>query len=308
MLSQKVSQFTGIAAGLGAALICVALSPLVGCGSSATAPKDAGPKGSGGALGTGGFVGAGSGGGLGSGGAVGSGGSMGTGGDLGTGGAVAIPCPSPPVINAMLTDFSMMGGFGFDGSNPQGVVYDPYGGPVGDVTMGNWHVNGMVTSYAGLQLKFSCPADASMGTPAWTGITFKISGNVGPTGTMRVLLGTGADSADIGGTDFNTETFDHARCKTTVATQYNDCVPPISPPFTVPATSTPTTPVTISIPFTSFSGGKPKATVDINEITVIQFVFSWNPNTDGNAAYPIDLTIDDVGFTGGPAVVDAGGQ
>jgi hypothetical protein len=169
-----------------------------------------------------------------------------------------------------------------------------------DVSGGNWHMtaaNG-IGDYSGFGLYFdNCShVDAS----AYSGISFTISGSVLPPGgivTMNVATLDDQIAASWllthGGTPAAT---DPGRCIPTSATatnQYNqsECA---SPAFVVNITATPTK---VTIPWASFTTGKPMGVLPGN-ITGISWFFPppTGAGTTTPTPYPVDITIDDLSF------------
>jgi hypothetical protein len=53
----------------------------------------------------------------------------------------------------------------------------------------------------------------------------------------------------------------------------------------------PTSPEVVTVSFSDLTGGAPSMTVDATAVVQLQWEFAW---ADGDAAYPVDLTLDDV--------------
>jgi hypothetical protein len=168
---------------------------------------------------------------------------------------------------------------------------------VSNVTGSNWHVTGSVGDYSGLGFYFdSCnKIDAS----AFKGISFNISGTVQGS-AVTVEIDTLNDTLAASWINTHTGTADPAaagRCLPgpTAVNQYaqSDCVEPTKV-VTVPAT--PGAP--INVLWGDFTTGKPEAAVTPSQILAIRFIFP-NPvgvATPSVAAYPLDVTIDNIAF------------
>ena len=152
-------------------------------------------------------------------------------------------------------------------------------------TDGNWHITGTIASgqWAGGGVWFgsNCPV---LDFSAYKGISFTISGAVGPSGSISVGVSTASNSkpnTDTTSQDFtclsNTATCAIATCSASSATVSNIT----------------TTPQTVRLLWTDFLGGSPNASPNPAEITGI----SINPTLDysGTASpYTLDLIIDDL--------------
>jgi hypothetical protein len=272
-----------------------------GCGSSSSTNGTGGKTGSGGALG------------------AGAGGHLGTGGTgTGTGGVIVdagpiLPQCVPAIALASdqnILDFSGLaagagqanyGSFGAFGGGtfeyPENSA--PAGSPVTGITSdfsgGNWHITGLVAAYSGFGLYLYCKSDVS----AFTGLQFDIGGTFTPNGVgdggipaPRVTLGISqpADELDTA----------HAMMPPTWGTCAVNCN---APARAVPITSA--TPVTVTVPFTSFVGGTPVGPLDPTAITGFFFTLPWN---GVGPQFTIDLTIDNIKFTSAstPPPPDAG--
>ncbi len=161
-----------------------------------------------------------------------------------------------------------------------------------DLTQGNWHISGTVNTYSSFGLYFdNCDRiDASK----FKGITFKLSGTA--TGGVTLNVGTVGDTPTPAWMTANGKTTakptDAGRCVPTQNTnnQYYSpgCVSP-SKNITVP-----TTPTTISVTWAELTGGTPEASPTPTEITAMSWAFYWAES--GVAPYPVDVTLDDLGF------------
>jgi hypothetical protein len=159
-----------------------------------------------------------------------------------------------------------------------------------DVTQNNWHISVTVGTYSGFGLVFNnC---SRIDAHAYKGISLKISGDAGPYGGVTFGVDTLDDS--ISATWLNSH-------GSTSATVPGRCTPPADPTLnqwsqsacanptaSIPVTATP---VTQTVLWTDFSGGKPESDVNASDIIGIHWVFLW-----GGTPYPVDITIDDLSF------------
>ena len=241
----------------------------------------------------------------------GTGGSTGgTGGSTGgTGGGFEPACTPLPVSAALITDFTYAdtGAGGEGGGSGTGTEPDPEGISFGydadpptvasgysfrypdsltsDVTGGAWHVTGSVAAYSGLVINFVCAADAS----AYTGVSFKISGNPGASGSLKFFVAHAANSW------YDKDAVEPAASRCMSANQYSgEC----SESFKVVEVTEDEQTVTLT--WAELTGGKPEASPNPEEIMALRWIFDWdetkNANPDANA-YDVDITIDDVTFT-----------
>ena len=244
-----------------------------------------------------------------------------------TGGATEVDC-NPPVAThctgtlppaALISDFSIATGatapvvFGTWGQSIFGGAYTyPGTGPAcgtgivsaypltQTTTGGNWNIQGTVGTYSGLGLWWSCntstaaaPAYAgacAIDASAYTGISFTVSGSIGPvskgTGTVGLMMGvstpsTTAPTTDSAGNPKNCGTCTAATCGSSVA---------------VPVTATATT--------VTFTWAQLGVTTP-NAITGISFSFTDPFSLNNGYAtspfiatpYPVNISIDDLQFT-----------
>ena len=105
----------------------------------------------------------------------------------------------------------------------------------------------------------------------YSGISFKVSGNPGPSGMLSVAVNTEADTLrELGGT---------------CVAEPSMCLPP-SKNIAVDAT-----PTTVSLAWADFAGGMPRATVDPTRVHAVVRSFAYAP-----ASYAADITVDDLAF------------
>lgn len=170
-----------------------------------------------------------------------------------------------------------------------------------DLTGGNWHVQGTVGTYSGLGLWWQCNTGTTT-TPAYvgscvidasayTGISFTVSGSVGPvssgTGTVGLTMQVSTPSTmkpalDSANNPKNCGTCTGSSCGTNV---------------TVPVTTTATT---VTMTWTQLGVTTPAA------IAAISFAFTdpcslnsvgYTTSPCTATTYPVDITIDNLQFT-----------
>lgn len=283
----------------------------VACGGSTPTGGATGMGGAGGAGATGGatgFGGTASTGGVTSGGGLSStgGSSTSAGGTVGAGLPTATACPKP--TTPLITDFTYTPmdaaapptevTFGdlkttFSGGTyvyPDGTaVPQPAFSLISDMTGSNWHISGMVATYSGFGLYWN--ACALLDASAFKGISMTISGTIPAPNTLTIVVGTEADTIS---------TSWYAKYDMPPITPtFGNCIPPgsnqfdgscTSPSRAIPVTATPTTVILL---WADLTGGKPQPSVTPSQLTAISFYFSYSGTT---AAYPVDITIDDLSF------------
>jgi hypothetical protein len=168
------------------------------------------------------------------------------------------------------------------------------------LTGGNWNVRGTVGTYSGGGLWWSCntataaPASyasaCTIDASAYTGISFTISGSIGPvptgSGTVGLTMAVSTPSTTPPKTD---SAGNPKNCGTCAATACGSSV-------LVPVTATPTT---VALTWAQLGVTAP------NAITGISFSFTDPFGLNGGYAttpptptpYPVDITIDDLQFT-----------
>jgi hypothetical protein len=175
-------------------------------------------------------------------------------------------------------DTSVSWGFGSD-TTFSGYSFRYPDAIVSDMSADNWHLTGMVSTYSGFALGFSCAVDASM----FTGISFSVKGDAGATGRLVMSVGTSPDDVNMA----------------TAAPSWGKCVPKTnqydgtcqSPKVDVPVT---TTVNTFKVKWADLKGGAPQASVTAASLSGIVWTFDW---IDGATPFPVDVTLDDVVFT-----------
>jgi len=148
-------------------------------------------------------------------------------------------------------------------------------------------VTGTVGTWSGFGLWFApCIVDLS----EYSGITFTISGDAGPSGLLLFHVSTASNS--VQSSDPRNPT-----CSPNVAT----CVPedPELPGDSCRSGLTVISgvaaePRTITVPFSDVIGGLPDDSPDPTEVTGIQFEFDWDPAWTAADEYGVDVVLDDV--------------
>jgi hypothetical protein len=206
----------------------------------------------------------------------GSGGARGGGSGGATG--VAITCRRPPT--PLLTDFSLLDATGMIWGDMAGLwgVALAYGtGITLSTTGGTARITGTLSTYSGFGLGV---ANGCLDASAYSGLSFTLGGNVGPSGTLLLVVATRSNQP-VDGTGPGLCVY------TSEATKGTDCVP-AQRVITVPAS-----PGRIQLAWSDFSGGKPVAGIEPQGITGLFWLFSW---TEGSPLTPVSVTLDDVGF------------
>jgi len=227
-----------------------------------------------------------------------SGGGGGTGGRGGTGGSAALgtfACANAMPSSALITSFadlvpnpSNKGNFSFVLGVPGGTYsYQPDALALTVTSEQALNIKGTVAAapvFDGFGLYFNTCIDAS----AYTGVSFNLKGNAGPSSVLDFRIQTNSDTAVDppnmkgscvvpAGTGGNTYDTCHAA-------DYS---------IAVPASGG-----VVSVKFSSLTRGVPVASVTGKEIVGLEWAFTA-PSSP--SSYPVDVTIDDVQFTGGPA-------
>ena len=293
---------------------------VVGCGliacTTTTAKSDAGGNG-----------GRGGGGGT----ATGAGGSAGTTGNGGSGaGGLAVSNGTtclPPPSTGLITDFAyMVPDGGTDGGTADQVRFGDsvttlsggtyyYPNPsstsmfklMGDVTGNNFHMTGAVGDYSGFGLYLdSCDRIDATG---FTGISFTIwAGATNAMNSLSLEVDTLDDTIAASwlmahpapdGTDAAVVAGAAGRCLPagTATNKYaqSTCTEPTAP---ITITGTQASPQTVTVPFASFTTGKPTASPVAGDITGVHFILPV-PAGVGTATattYQLDITVDDLKF------------
>jgi hypothetical protein len=207
--------------------------------------------------------------------------STGGGGTGGTGGA-SNACKGTKPAGNLITDFAdaaadatNAGQFKWAIGVPGGTYsYDP-GIFTTTLAEGGLNVKGKVAGYHGFGLYLTdCTNAAGAGA---TGISFKIKGNVGTGGMVGLRVENNSTTPAMMG---------KGTCP--VGAMWEVCHPG---EFMIPVTATSTE---VSVTWDKFMGGVPTMT-NGTEVTGIQWAFAW---VEAGTPYDVDVTIDDVKFTG----------
>jgi hypothetical protein len=262
-----------------------------GVGGSVSGSAGTGPTGGVSGTSTGGTVSGGTSGQGGTGGAAG-----GTGGASGAGGGAAaagpFACDMPKVANCnQINDFSTSSAQSWGMGDFSGGVSVFGAGIMRDTDTTRLHITGMVMGYGhGFNLWITYCSDLS----AYTGVQFTLSG-------------TTADAMMMNTIDFQLQTNSNYPWQPRPMDSKGACTAPegvdpwgmcISPGINVPLAASPT-----AVTWAQMMGGMPTmwaAATSPKEIVGIQWQFPWS---EGRTAYAVDVTLDNVSFTGGTATV-----
>jgi hypothetical protein len=153
------------------------------------------------------------------------------------------------------------------------------------------NVKGNVKAYDGFGVYTTACMDAS----AYTGVSFSIKGNVGPGGKLNFRVQTDADMP----VDMVNK---KGACMVPPGT--TDTYPLCHPSsFDIPVTADAKT---IEVKFSDLVGGVPVAAVSGKDVVGFEWAFAWAGAAD--TAYDVDVTLDDLKFTGGSAMGGSGGM
>jgi len=134
-------------------------------------------------------------------------------------------------------------------------------------------VTGTVGTYSGFGTWMEqCLIDMS----DFSGISFRIGGDPGPTGTVQLRAFTKTNSPEV-------------ECRPGRGTCTDASCSPATYTVTVPSSSE-----VVTVSWSDFSAGAPSPELDPAEIWQFQWDFDW---TDGTTPYPVDVTLDDVMLT-----------
>jgi hypothetical protein len=178
--------------------------------------------------------------------------------------------------------------FGYDADPPTVAsgfsFFYPEGKLTSDMSGGAWHVAGSVDDYAAFQIAFLCGADAK----AFKGISFKISGNAGPSGALSFVVAHASDSWR------NPAGAEPTAASCASANQYDGTCNEAAAAITVAEEAT-----TVSLMWADIKGGKPEASPDPAEILALRWIFKWDQAAAADAAahkYDVDVSLDDLKF------------
>lgn len=176
-----------------------------------------------------------------------------------------------------------------------GVLNGPVRGLISDVTAGDWRISGSVIEQAGFGLFLDCQLlDASR----FAGLAFRISGNVGNSDTVTLLVGTagnevssawrianGGEGAPSSGRCVPAQseydgTCNQARIDIEVSAEARD----------------------VFVPFAALGGGSPEPGVNPAEVTTLGWALPPPVITplSNVVPYRVDLHIDDIRFVEAP--------
>jgi hypothetical protein len=150
-----------------------------------------------------------------------------------------------------------------------------------DFADGHWHIMGTVGSFSGFGLWLTgCLADLA----AYRGISFKISGNVGPTAGVTLCVGTPATTKPYGSSTCPTST---ATCidGTTEATK---CMCAKTRIGVWPSGSE------VTVFWTDLRGGYPENSPNPAKIGTISWGLDWDKRYTAAQNYRGDFTVDDI--------------
>ena len=219
-------------------------------------------------------------------------------GTAGAGGAGAgYACAGTKPGSALITEFADLvanpasaGNYTFLSGVPGGTFsYQPAALTLATTGMA-LNVKGNVKAYDGFGVYLAACTDAA----AYTGVSFNIKGNAGPTAMLSFRIQTNADTA-----------VDAKNMK-------GICVVPAGTADTYPLCHAAAFDIpvatgggVVSVKFSDVAAGIPVATVDGKDIVGFEWAFKWAGDTD--TAYDADITLDDLKFTGGSSA-GAGGS
>ncbi len=226
---------------------------------------------------------------------TGTGGSAGAGtGGTGGAGSGAFTCKGTKPTTALIADFetavantASAGQFTWTTGIPGGTF--TYQAPVkADVATKAFNAKGNVATYSGFGIYFNDCHDAA-GAGA-TGVSFKIKGNAGAGGMLVFKVQTNGNqgpanmkgTCDRMGLPINE---DYAACHHAT--------------FSIPVAATDSE---VSVTWDKLTMGMPNATVDGKDVIGLEWAFVWDT---GVAAFDVDVTVDDVKWTG--TITGAGG-
>ncbi len=217
-------------------------------------------------------------------------------GTAGSGGGTGTACAGTKPAAALITEFADLtanamnaGQFTFTLGVPGGTfAYQKGALTLTDVSK-SLNIKGNVKAYDGFGVYTTACTDAS----AYTGVSFNIKGNVGTGGKLNFRVQTNADMA-----------VDPVNKK-------GACVVPPGTTDTYPlchpaAVDIPVTAggAVVEVKFADLMGGMPVATVNAKDIVGFEWAFAW---MEGVAAFDVDVTLDDLKFTGGTPAGGSGG-
>ena len=138
---------------------------------------------------------------------------------------------------------------------------------------GELNVSGTVGTYSGFGTWME---QCHIYMSDYSGISFLIGGDAGPTGTLQLRAFTKTNTAEV-------------ECRPWRGTCADATCTPSTYTVTVPST-----PTVVTVSWSDFTAGAPSAGVDPAEIWQFQWDFEW---TDTTTPYAVDVTLDDVTLT-----------
>jgi hypothetical protein len=213
------------------------------------------------------------------------------------GGTPSASCP--PISRASISDFTFMPGtspaetsFGVAAAFQGGTFsYPPLGTLTSDVTGGDWHLSGTISTDSGFGLYSSAcrPFDAS----AFPGIAFSLWGSIEGDQPITFFVESATQQVSYLWVNANENSPtdpdsppNSGRCIPATARYDGTCR---EPRVLLTVTAVPTT---VEIPWADFLGGSPVSSVSSREITSI----AWALPAPGSSAYAVDIHIDDLRF------------
>jgi hypothetical protein len=192
----------------------------------------------------------------------------------GSGGAATFACAGDKPTMGLITSFADLVANGDQYTFTKGVpggtfTYDTalIKAAADSVTAMNFHITGNVSDYHGFGAYLNSCADAS----AYTGVSFSIKGNVGPSAKLNFRVQLNST------TPVDTKNSKGACVVPTGMMPYQVCVHP-----SVDVTGISADGKTVTINWADLKGGKPTAAVDPKEIVGFEWAFTW-PNAGTGA-------------------------
>jgi len=207
-----------------------------------------------------------------------------SGGTSSGGSGATYACDGAKPSSASITSFTnLSSSFGFQDGVPGGIYsYPPQKLLLTATPEQALNINGTVDDPSGVGLFLNSCTDAS----AYTGISFSIKGNVGPSNVLdfyvRTNSNTPVDPLSKRGT-----------CAVPVGT--SQTLPLCRPSgYSLPVSASGGV---VNVEFSSLSGGVPVSAVTGKDIVGLEWAFTWNSSE--STSYSVDVTIDDIQFTAG---------
>jgi hypothetical protein len=222
-----------------------------------------------------------------------TGGSAGTAGAGGAAGMMGFACGHAAATCNALTELSADAMCFGSGDFKVGVGM-PYGaGLTLDQTMGSLHVSGMVSDYSGFNIWFVSCSDLS----AYTGVSFTITGTIAATAPNTIDFQLQTNSTFPWQTEQNMTDMKGGCTATDPTNVWATCIAP-KKVVTIPTDAT----MPVTVLWADMAGGGPvpwDPDASPKEIMGLQWQFPWSGA--GDTAYAVDITVDNIKFTGGTA-------